>query len=351
MKKNKKWLYTIVFITICSILFFSFATNTKIKFYVLNNEESLVKATKKGDIKEINELINKGTDVNISGIEKNSENIPPIIIAAVSNNSKILSLLIEKGANVNTILKGKDITLAEIETEREIKTIKLTNPTPLLAAVMGGNIENIKILLKNGADIDLKGGLGFTPLMLASFYGKIDIVEILLKNGANINLKDDRGVNALDYSIQEKKTDISKLLIKNGIEIGNVVEGKNNLNALSRSIVFKEYEVAKILVEKGADVYAKSSKNQTPLMFSLKQYSETGNDDLFFSIVEREKELKDINYRDNDGQTLLMFAVQYNDVKAVKYLLENGADKDIKTNDGLKAIDITDNEEIIKLLK
>ncbi len=84
MKKNKKWLYTIVFITICSILFFSFATNTKIKFYVLNNEESLVKATKKGDIKEINELINKGTDVNISGIEKNSENIPPIITLEIN---------------------------------------------------------------------------------------------------------------------------------------------------------------------------------------------------------------------------------------------------------------------------
>lgn len=346
MKKNKKWLYTIVFITICSILFFSFATNTKIKFYVLNNEESLVKATKKGDIKEINELINKGTDVNISGIEKNSENIPPIIIAAASNNSKILSLLIEKGANVNTILEGENIPLMETET----KIIKLTKPTPLLAAVMVGNIENVKILLKNGANIDLKGGLGFTPLMLSILKEK-KITELLIKNNADINLKNDVGENALDISISEKKTDISKLLIEKGVDIENKIKEKYNMNTLFRSIVFKEYEVAKILVGKGADVYAKSSSNQTPLMISLKQYSETGNNDLFFSIVEREKELKDINYRDNDGQTLLMFAVQYNDVKAVKYLLENGADKDIKTNDGLKAIDITDNEEIIKLLK
>ena len=52
-----------------------------------------------------------------------------------------------------------------------------------------------------------------------------------------------------------------------------------------------------------------------------------------------------------DGLTALIVATSEGNIEMVKFLLKNGANKDLKDNEGSKAIDYTDNEEIKKLLK
>ena len=47
----------------------------------------------------------------------------------------------------------------------------------------------VQTILQNGADIESKDDIGETALINAALWGHIEIVELLLKNGANINVR------------------------------------------------------------------------------------------------------------------------------------------------------------------
>jgi ankyrin repeat protein len=62
--------------------------------------------------------------------------------------------------------------------------------TPLHWAAYYGQLDVVKWLSINQAEIDARCDLGGTPLECAVRYGHKEIVEFLLRNGADINAKD-----------------------------------------------------------------------------------------------------------------------------------------------------------------
>ena len=64
-------------------------------------------------------------------------------------------------------------------------------------AINRGNLEEVKELLSQGADIEYQDSFGSTPLMNASWIGSTELVEYLLSRGANINHLDTEGDTAL----------------------------------------------------------------------------------------------------------------------------------------------------------
>ena len=71
---------------------------------------------------------------------------------------------------------------------------------PLHLAVLKGNADIVKILLGNGAQIDLVAGNKdeATPLHWAVFYLQKEMVSLLVKSGANINALDANGFTPTD---------------------------------------------------------------------------------------------------------------------------------------------------------
>lgn len=71
---------------------------------------------------------------------------------------------------------------------------------PISHAVQINNLDFIKILLNNGADID-KGSqgdnYGNTALMIAAWHGRLDIVKYLVEQGACCNQQDFNGFTPL----------------------------------------------------------------------------------------------------------------------------------------------------------
>jgi len=57
------------------------------------------------------------------------------------------------------------------------------------AAVRNGNLDLIKILIGNGADVNEKNEIGFTPLHLASIYNQSDAFKCLIDYGADTSVK------------------------------------------------------------------------------------------------------------------------------------------------------------------
>ena len=83
-----------------------------------------------------------------------------------------------------------------------------------------GNIEAVKLLLDNGADVNAFCGPGEeTPLHPVSASGEIEILELLISKGANINLRDKNGETPLHYAASCQQNLIIEQLIQKGADI------------------------------------------------------------------------------------------------------------------------------------
>ena len=61
----------------------------------------------------------------------------------------------------------------------------------LFDAIAEGDLESIKVSLEWGANVNEK--LGWSPLHAATFTGNLDIVKFLVQNGAQLDVKDKWG--------------------------------------------------------------------------------------------------------------------------------------------------------------
>ena len=54
-------------------------------------------------------------------------------------------------------------------------------------AIAEGNVREVRKLIDNGADVNIKNSDGAAPLISAIIFGHTKIVRILLDNGADVN--------------------------------------------------------------------------------------------------------------------------------------------------------------------
>lgn len=71
--------------------------------------------------------------------------------------------------------------------------------TALIYASQSGNIDIVKLLLENKAELNAQDPeTGFTPLIYAVVNNHIEIVELLISSGADISIRDKDGKTAQD---------------------------------------------------------------------------------------------------------------------------------------------------------
>nr|WP_321268155.1 ankyrin repeat domain-containing protein [uncultured Sulfurimonas sp.] len=80
-------------------------------------------------------------------------------------------------------------------------------------AVTYDNLEMVEYLINDGIDINkTTRRSGFTALMAAACYGRAEIAKVLLKNKADKDLVDIKGFNATDFARKMNKKSILELL-------------------------------------------------------------------------------------------------------------------------------------------
>jgi ankyrin repeat protein len=101
-------------------------------------------------------------------------------------------------------------------------------------------------------------------------------------------------------------------------------------------------EIVKVLIENGTDVNCKNNNGWTPLIW-LSNY---GNLEIVKVLIENGA---DVNCEDNDNWTPLIESSYQGYLKIVKVLIENGADWNIKNKDNKDFMDYLSkkNKEII----
>lgn len=109
------------------------------------------------------------------------------------------------------------------------------------------------VLLENGADVNAGSEFGATPLMLASIHGEnAKILELLIDNGADINAKDDFGRTALIYAAGFGDAKMVRLLLDRGADPDIMGEGlliEDKQTALDMAVYLERAENIEILKE------------------------------------------------------------------------------------------------------
>lgn len=103
------------------------------------------------------------------------------------------------------VKKKFNIAYKMIEEGADINIKNQYNLTPLLHLTSIGHSFFVQVLLKKGADVNVKESRrGLSPLMMAATFNKIDYIKWFLEKGAKINVKDNNGNTALDYALNKK---------------------------------------------------------------------------------------------------------------------------------------------------
>ncbi|MGD8989558.1 MAG: ankyrin repeat domain-containing protein [Syntrophobacterales bacterium] len=89
-----------------------------------------------------------------------------------------------------------------------------------LDAAFNGDTKAVEALLAEGADVNVKDGIGFTALFGAARSGYTEIVKLLLANGADPNVKlPTSGTTALMYAVYGGRNQVVIVLLAKGAEI------------------------------------------------------------------------------------------------------------------------------------
>ncbi|XVF30743.1 hypothetical protein REPUB_Repub16aG0084800 [Reevesia pubescens] len=88
--------------------------------------------------------------------------------------------------------------------------------TALHRASFKGRIDAVRMLIENGIDIDSKDEDGYTALHCAVESGHTEVVELLVKKGADVEARTNKGVTPLQIADSLYYAGISRILIHGG---------------------------------------------------------------------------------------------------------------------------------------
>ena len=254
----------------------------------------------------------------------------------------------------------------------EINSTDNRNRTALHLAAQGGHSDVIKLLIERGADINVKGKAQRTPLHTAAINGDKKTVELLLGKGSDIEAKDRFGITPLFTamtSTSDGRREIVDFLVAKGAKVpdfhfaaymgdmekikkylqdGLDINSQENFGSAALHLAANtgRKEIVEFLISKGAKVDAKDVYEWTAL-----GYAAMHNDgNIMDFLIEKGA---DVIAKDDQGYTLLYYTIWENKKEPVELLIDKGAKVNIKATDGYSPLVYAiwmDNKELVEAL-
>ncbi|KAG6977699.1 hypothetical protein JG688_00000066 [Phytophthora aleatoria] len=203
--------------------------------------------------------------------------------------------------------------------------------TETQAAVKAGDVGKLQELLDNGVNLDVKDEDERTPLHWACATGRLDVAEFLLERGkAAVNVQDDAGWTPLMSAASAGHGDIVGLLLSKGADANLPNENGQIPLHYHRG----RQEIAELLLDYTRDVNQADNTGSTPLMRAI-----GGKPSPVIIALLIDHGAK-VNTRDVGGNTPLHLAVSEGYEDIARFLLENGANPNVKNNDEERCIDL-----------
>ena len=323
---------------------------------------ALFYAAWKGQIEIVRILCEAGADVNIG-----DDGSFPLITAIEEDHLEIGRILMAHGSRVQFNMTNKQLGQTEIVALIEavkhdrkefvnllVQEFKVDIDMPLLSknaenallrATTRGNLEMVKLLHQNGADINYIDNDGNSALMLTimNYLGKNQrkIFYYLFENGADIDRENENGQTALSLAAHAGLVEVVNLLLDENVNIDHIEVGGDS--PLMAAISHGHEDVAKVLLDRGAQTDWINDCDDTALTIAAhvnafdiaKDLIKTASDDeliQFLRITEKQKDLNDVYevlVEEAEGfiRTPFWVILSYFDLDDIKPMLERLSDE------------------------
>lgn len=209
-----------------------------------------------------------------------------------------------------------------------------------IKAIESGDRVSVLRFIFSGMPIDRLKTYDNTPLFYAMRGRQKEIFKLLVSKGASVDYVNNRSQNLLTIAIEQNYDDMISFLI-NETKINLLFIDHNGWTAMHYAIDRKKIETVFLLMQKSPELLRYKNKfGNTPLLLSLdKAYKNKDASFIALSRMLMDKEAY-INSTNAVGNTALHLASMINNYDLVKYILELGANPNIKNAKDWRPIDI-----------
>jgi ankyrin repeat protein len=167
----------------------------------------------------------------------------------------------------------------------------------LHSAVRMGRLQDVRLLLADGADVNSQDARGRTMLQIAILGGRTQMIWLLLDFNADATHYDSDGSSAFLIALARNMNDVARVLLE----------------------------------DHNVDVHTANQQGQTPLHIAAVQ----GNADIAYHILQHNAHA---NVQDHEGNTPLHIALDALHYEVARLLLDHRASTSIRNHDGHTAL-------------
>lgn len=140
--------------------------------------------------------------------------------------------------------------------------------TPLIAAAYGNHVETARILIEAGADVNRQDRTQQSAYLITTSDGYLELLEMTLAAGADVHSLDSYKGTGLIRAADRGHVEIIETLLKTDINVDHV--NRLGWTALLEAIILgdggpRHIEVVRLLVDAGADIQLADGNGITPL--------------------------------------------------------------------------------------
>jgi len=307
---------------------------------VNNNIDVMESIIKNGNLSLLKILIKNHLDIN----EKDKFNHTLLNYSINFGKEDMMNYLIQCNADfynikdkvkiMDTIFKSNNLNLLKsIINNHYINEI-------LEEIIQKNRIDLLKLLIANGLDINKKYENGKTILIYALEKRNITIVHYLIGCNADVNSLNNYIIKEI---ISEDKLDLLKFFVANHLNIESK-ESTDNNKIIYQFDLTEENDSIKKHMNNIFGINASLKNNKIEIINPIIQKDEL---DLLKMIIPG---YLDVNTKDENGNTPLIYAIQAQNISIIKYLIDQKADLEI-VNKSIKILENIVKDNNLDLLK
>jgi len=339
-----------------------------------DGETVLMTAARAGNVDVVRLLLERGADVNAREQYKGQT---ALMWAAAERHPAVVKLLLERGADWKVRSFDRETKIPKLSAASSITPIPRGGFPALAFAAREGDIESARVMLEKGVDINYGDVDNTTALVVAIMNKQYTFAKFLIERGADVNIAGSYGRTPLyaiadmrneDYSaLPNRKTedplptiDVLKALLdrhanvdatltaflpgRSGMDFGDATLGEGT-TPLMRAARAGDTAAIRLLLDAGADAKRTTKDGNTALMFAAgvgyrDKNTRGAERDALESVKIFVSAGFDVRQRNSREETALHGAADRGADTIVQYLVDHGAELNVKSKQGFTPLDV-----------